>query len=164
MQVLQPASLELSSAAEQALRVERAHLEAHWQQRLERARYGTGRAARQYAAVEPETRLVARALERLWEEALRHEQREQEASARLRREQPPECTARERDAIRRFAYDVPGLWEAPETTPQERQEIVRVLLEQVTVAVLDDSEQVQGTLHWAGGERSQHRVMRPVAR
>jgi hypothetical protein len=154
MQVLQPASLELSSAAEQALRVERAHLEAHWQQRLERARYGTGRAARQYAAVEPETRLVARALERLWEEALRHEQREQ----------PPECTARERDAIRRFAYDVPGLWEAPETTPQERQEIVRVLLEQVTVAVLDDSEQVQGTLHWAGGERSQHRVMRPVAR
>ena len=164
MQVLQPASLELSIAAEQALHVERGQLEAHWQQRLARARYGTARAARQYAAVEPENRLVARELERLWEEALRHEQHEQEAYARFRREQPLECTARERDAIRRLAYDVPGLWEAPETTPQERQEIVRVLLEQVTVDVVDDSEQVQVTLHWAGGVRSQHRVIRPVAR
>jgi hypothetical protein len=79
MPVLQPAALELRSAAEQALRVERAHLEAHWQQRLERARYGPGRAARQYAAVAPANRLVARALARLWAEALRHEQREQEA-------------------------------------------------------------------------------------
>jgi hypothetical protein len=59
---------------------------------------------------------------------------------------------------------VPGLWQAPETTPQERQEIVRGLLEQVTVAVLDDREPVQVRLHWAGGERSPHRVIRPVAR
>ncbi len=79
MQVLQPASLELSIAAEHALRTERAQLEAHWQQRLERAHYGAARAARQYSAVEPENRLVARELERQWEEALRHEQHEQEA-------------------------------------------------------------------------------------
>ena len=53
MQVLAPASLELSLAAEQALRAERAQLEGHWQQRLKRARYEVERAARQYAAVEP---------------------------------------------------------------------------------------------------------------
>ena len=39
MQVLEPASVELSLAAEQALRAEREQLEGHWQQRLERARY-----------------------------------------------------------------------------------------------------------------------------
>ena len=44
LQVLAPASLELSLAAEQALRAERAHLEGHWQQRLERARYAVERA------------------------------------------------------------------------------------------------------------------------
>jgi DNA invertase Pin-like site-specific DNA recombinase len=164
MQILQPASLELSIAAEETLRAERAQLEAHWQQRLERARYGAERAARQYAAVEPENRLVARELERLWEAALRHEQHDQEAYARFRREQPAALTEGEREAIRRLACDVPGLWEAPETTPQERQEIVRVLLAQVTVDVIDDSEQVDVTLQWAGGVTSQHRVIRPVAR
>ena len=53
---------------------------------------------------------------------------------------------------------------APETTAQERQEIVRLLLEQVTVDVQGDSEQVAVTLRWTGGGESHHRVMRPVAR
>ena len=102
--------------------------------------------------------------ERQWEEALRHEQHEQEAYARFCRAQPTELTARERDAIRCLAQDLPGLWAAPETTAQDRQEIVRVLLEQVTVEVQGDSEQVDVTLHWAGGVQSQHRISRPVAR
>jgi DNA invertase Pin-like site-specific DNA recombinase len=164
MAVLEPASLELSIAAEQALRAERAQLEAHWRQRLERAHYGAERAARQYSAVEPENRLVARELERQWEEALRHEQHEQEAYARFRREQPAEFTAQEREAIRHLAQDIPGVWEAPETTAQDRQEIVRLLLERVTIEVQGDSDQVDVTLHWAGGVTSQHRVIRPVAR
>jgi hypothetical protein len=46
LQVLQPASLELSIAAEQALRAERERLATHWQQRLERARYEAQRAQR----------------------------------------------------------------------------------------------------------------------
>jgi DNA invertase Pin-like site-specific DNA recombinase len=164
MAVLQPAALELSMAAEEALRAERTQLEAHWQQRLERAHYEAERAARQYGTVEPENRLVARELERQWEEALRHEQLEQEAYARFRREQPSELTPGERDAIRRLAHDLPSLWVAPETTPQDRQEIVRLLLEQVTVTVQGDSELVDVTLHWAGGTRGEHRLIRPVQR
>jgi hypothetical protein len=78
LQVLQPASLELSVAAEQALRAECERLEVHWHQRLERARSTAQRAARQYDAVEPENRLVARELERRWEEALGHAQHLQE--------------------------------------------------------------------------------------
>src|SRR5256886_1585592 len=95
MQVLQPASLELSMAAEQSLRAEREQLAAHWHQRLERAHYNAQRAARQYEAVEPENRLVARELERHWEEALRHEQQLQEEYARFRRERPRELTSPE---------------------------------------------------------------------
>jgi Recombinase len=164
MAVLEPASVELSIAAEQVLRAERAQLALHWQQRLERAQYGAERAARQYHTVEPENRLVARELERQWEEALRHEQHEQEAYNRFRREQPAELTSRERDAIRRLAQDMPGLWVAPETTAQDRQEIIRLLLEQVLVDVQGDSELVDVTLRWSGGVESQHRVSRPVAR
>jgi hypothetical protein len=107
---------------------------------------------------------VVRELERQWEEALRHEQHEQEAYARFCRDQPTELTSHERDAIRRLAYDLPGLWIAPETTAQDRQEIVRLLLEQITVEVQGDSELVDVRLHWAGGVQGQHRITRPVAR
>ena len=117
MQVLQPAALAVSVAAEQALRAERERLEDHWHQRLERARYNAQRAARQYEAVEPDHRLGARELERRWEEALGHEQHLQEEYARFRRACPPALTSREREAILRLAHDIPALWRAPETTP-----------------------------------------------
>jgi len=53
MQGLQPASRACSVAAAQALRAARARVEAHGQQRLERARANAPRAARHDAAVEP---------------------------------------------------------------------------------------------------------------
>ena len=146
------------------MRAEREQLERHWQQRLERSRYEVERAARQYAAVEPENRLVARELEKGWEEALRHAQHEQEAYARFGQERPAELAPRQRDAIRRLSHDVPGLWHAPPTTAKDRQEIVRLLLERVTVDVQGESEQVAVTLQWAGGSRSEHDVIRAVGR
>jgi hypothetical protein len=103
--------------------------------------------------------LVARELERLWEEALRQEQHEQEAYARFQREQPPELTPSEREASRRLAQDVPGLWGAP-----GRQEMARLLIERITIEIQGESEQVEITLHWAGGVRRGHHVIRPVAR
>ena len=82
----------------------------------------------------------------------------------MRRERPPELTSHEREAILRLAHDVPALWHASETTPQDRQEIVRLLVDRVTVDVHEDSEQVDVTLQWAGGVTSTHRLRRPVAR
>ena len=60
----------------------------HWEQRLERARYEADRAARQYHACEPENRLVARTLERRWDEALRAVQQLEAEFERFTRTQP----------------------------------------------------------------------------
>ena len=68
---LEPAAVELSLKAIEDVHQERDRLHRHWKQRLERATYEAERAERQYQAVEPENRLVARSLERQWEEALR---------------------------------------------------------------------------------------------
>jgi len=164
MQVLQPAGLELSLAAEVELRGQRQQLEQHWQQRLERARFQVDRAARQYAAVEPENRLVARELERRWEESLQQQRSLEEEYHRFRREQPEELTASQRAAILRLSEDVPQIWHASTTTAQDRQEILRLLLERIIVNVEGDSEQVDVALCWAGGYISHHRLVRPVAR
>src|SRR5262249_16136649 len=121
------------------------------QQQVERARYETGRARRQYDAVEPENRLVARELQGRWEEAWREQRRREEGSARFGRQQPEGLSAAERAQIRALAQDLPALWQAPTTTAADRQRIVRSLIEEVTVTVRGASEKVEVNIHRAGG-------------
>ncbi len=106
------------------------------------------RAFRQYNAVEPENRLVARTLEGQWEEALGAEAVLKREQARFLAEQPAMLTAQEREAIRQLALDIPALWRAPSTTPADRQGIIRQLVERVVVIVEGESEKVGVQVHW----------------
>jgi hypothetical protein len=67
---LKPTALEMSMRVSEEIERERAKADDLWRKRLQRARYEVERAERQYQAVEPENRLVARSLERAWEEKL----------------------------------------------------------------------------------------------
>jgi DNA invertase Pin-like site-specific DNA recombinase len=162
LRAIEPAKLELHEQARADLELERRRLDQHWQQRLERARIATDRAARQYHAVEPENRLVARDLERRWEQALREERELQEQYDRFLAERPRELTAADHQRIETLAADIPGLWHAPSTTIQQRQRIVRSLVERITVAIRGRTEWVDVTIRWAGGMESHHEVCRPV--
>ncbi len=164
LRALEPAALEISLRVATDLEDERQHLHHHWRQRLERARYQVERTARQYQAVEPEHRLVARTLERQWEEALATEVALQADYARFQAEQPPVLTAEEGAAIRRLATDIPTLWHAPTTTAADRQAIIRQLVERVVVTVHGESERVDAQIHWFGGHGTQTTLIRPVAR
>jgi DNA invertase Pin-like site-specific DNA recombinase len=161
---LEPAALELSLAAAAEIEQERERLHRNWQQQVERARYQAERARRQYDAVEPENHLVARELERRWEDALKEQQRLEEDYARFGRTQPAVLSAAEREQIRALAADLPELWQAPTTTAADRQRLVRLVVEAVIVTVRGDSERVEVTIRWAGGATSQHALTRPVQR
>ena len=163
-QALAPSALEVSLQIAEDLELERNELHRQWRQRLERARYEIDRARRQYDAVEPENRLVARTLERRWEEALAAEQRLTAEYERFQARQPMPLTAKERQEIARLATDVPALWCAPTTTAADRQAIARLMLERVVVTVDGNSEKVTVNCHWAGGMRTSHALRRPVAR
>lgn len=161
---LRPAALQLSLHAAEDLQRQRDEVDRHWRLRLERADYDAQRAARQFHAVEPENRLVARALEVQWEQALQAQRTLQEQHHRHQQEQSPPLTDDQRRQIHALAADIPGLWDAPTTGPDERQAIVRCLIEQVVVHAPADSNHADVTVHWAGGFVSQHRLRRPVAR
>jgi DNA invertase Pin-like site-specific DNA recombinase len=161
---LEPANLELHLAAAADLRQERQRLHQHWQQQLERVRYETDRTARQYQAVEPENRLVARELERRWEEALKHQRCVEEDYERFQQAQPGEVSPAEQEQIRLLASSIPELWNAASTTPADRQRIIRFLIEQIVVDVEGTSERVSVAIHWAGGFRSGHELARAVQR
>jgi DNA invertase Pin-like site-specific DNA recombinase len=162
LRALEPAALELSCRALEDIQRDRARLDKHWRQRLERARYDSEDAQRRYRAVDPENRLVARSLEQRWEETLRAERQVRDDYDRFLREQPPQLSPEERARIAQLSGDLPALWQTPGTTHQDRKEIVRHLVEQVVVHVKKDSEYVDVAIHWHGGFTSQHEIVRPV--
>ena len=162
LQAVSPASLDLSMAACADIQRERDQLAAHWQQRLTRSRYEVEQARRQYAAVDPDHRLVARELERRWDELLRADEQLQADYAKFQRDCPRQLTTLEREQIRSLSDHLPQLWQAATTTPQDRQSIARLLLEQVAVSIEGDTECVEVELRWSGGFLSRHAMIRPV--
>jgi DNA invertase Pin-like site-specific DNA recombinase len=70
LEALQPAQLAVSLATLEQVEEQARQIERQWQLRLERARYEADLARRRFLAVEPENRLVARTLERDWNEKL----------------------------------------------------------------------------------------------
>jgi hypothetical protein len=163
LHALEPAALEISLQAAQEIEAERAQQDRHWRQRLERAHYEAERTARQYHAVEPEHRLVARTLEHQWEEALHAESMLKADYERFLTEQAVCPSSEQREAILRLAADIPALWHARTTTAAQRQSIVRQLIERVIVTVQGNSERVDVQIHWMGGYGTKATITRPVA-
>ncbi|MGO8883656.1 MAG: hypothetical protein ACLQI7_08125, partial [Streptosporangiaceae bacterium] len=128
------------------------------------ARYAAGRARRQYQLAEPENRLVTRQLEADWEAALAEAGRLEADYQRFTEQQPATLTPAERAAIQALASDLPRVWHAPSTTQADRKELLRILIEDITVSVAGDSELVDVTITWAGGHQTTGQAVRPVAR
>ena len=164
LKALEPAALALSLEAAAHLEQERNELDRLWRQRLERAAFEAERAGRHYRLTEPENRLVARQLAKEWEEKLGAQQQLQEDYDRFLHRQPRPLSAAEQDAIRQLAENIPVLWDAPTTTPADRKEIVRQVVERIVVENEGMSERLHATLHWVGGGQTSGVVIRPVAK
>ena len=164
LEALLPATLEVSLQAAEDIELERRQLHGQWKMRLERAGYETALARRRYEAVDPENRLVARTLERDWEEALAAEQLLAEEQRRASAQEPERLTQTECDAIRQLAYDIPALWSSASTTARDRQAIARMMLERVDVVVVGETERAELVCHWMGGTVTKHAFTRPVRR
>jgi DNA invertase Pin-like site-specific DNA recombinase len=164
LKALEPAALEISIEASEHLEKEREELDSLWQKRLERASYEADRAGRYYRLIEAENRLVARQLAREWEEKLQVQRKLEEDYRRFVSEQPRVLLADERENIRRLAQDIPALWHSPSMTMAERKEIVRQIIEQVSVENEGKSERLHVSIEWVGGSQTKGVVIRPVSK
>lgn len=162
LEAIAPAGLELSLGAARNLESERRRERELWEKRLKRAHQEADRAFRQFNLVEPENRQVARALERKYEELLNAQQLLQEDFDRYLSGAQPVLSEAEREVIRSLAQDIPTLWNASSTRVEERQQIMRLLIERVLVRVEGKSESVDVEIHWAGEHRTQLRIRRKV--
>ena len=108
-------------------------MERQWSLKRERARYDAERARRQYDAVEPENRLVARSLERVWEERLRRVDRVEQEYDAWRREQSVSISDNDRAEILALGEELPRLWRAATTRSTDRKQIVRLVIKDVAL-------------------------------
>lgn len=160
---LQPAGIEATlRALEQAegdyqARVRSAELE------LERAQIHAERARRQFDACEPENRLVARTLEREWEQRLTEVRRAERATAEVQAKRPNPLTDEEIAWWRRAGGDLRQVFDAPTTTDRERKQLLRAIITDVVVTVDRTAEQHTAGLRvvWDGGQVTEHAVTLP---
>jgi excisionase family DNA binding protein len=125
---------------------------------VERAAYEAQRAERQFDACEPENRLVARTLERKFEEALATVERERGKLTALEHARPQPLTDAERRALAALARDLPRLWKAATTTDRDRKQLLRTLIGEIVVTVNAEQRRAGVEIFWEGGARSELEV------
>jgi len=160
LEALTPDRLALAIAALGELENEARALEHQWSLKRERARYEAERARRQYDAVEPENRLVARSLERVWEDKLRQVEQIESEYASWRRQQPISLAAADRAQILSLGEDLPKLWNAASAV--ERKQILRLVMKEVILDQRSASGQVWIRIVWQTGAVSEHQIRRNV--
>jgi hypothetical protein len=162
LEALTPDKITIAVAALGQIQEETRQLERQWALRRERGRYEAERARRQYDMVEPENRLVARSLERVWEEKLRAVEAIEQDYERWRCDEPLILNEQDCEALQMLGEDLPGIWHSPLTTPAERKNILHLIICEVIL----DQKRLQGQVWfkilWQTGATSEHRLQRRV--
>ena len=158
---LEPARLAATIAAAERLETDREDALKQWRLGVERATYAASLAERRYRAVDPDNRLVARGLERAWEESLAALEAAKAELARREQERPRVLSQAERDNLVTLGPDLATVWAAPTTTPRDRKELLRALIEEVVIKVERERSSAHITLRWKGGLLSELDLVLP---
>lgn len=149
--VLQPAALQATVKALEQADADHAHRTKAFELAVERARFEAARARRQFDQVEPENRLVARSLERAWEQKLCDVRRAESDLAAQRARRPVALTNEEVTWIHSAGADVRAIFDAPTTTWRERKQLLRALITELVVTVNHERRTADCMIIWQGG-------------
>jgi len=161
---LEPAKLAATVAAAERLEADRETSLRQWRLGVERASYEASRAERRYRAIDPDNRLVARGLEREWEERLSALEAAKAELSRREETRPRALSKDEHNRLLALGADLATVWHAATTTPRDRKELLRTLLEEVIVKVERDKAAARLTLRWKGGALNEIDLALPRSR
>ena len=151
LNALTPAALQATQLAIRQLEANHDAALSQWRLTVERTRYEVERAERQYRAVEPANRLVARGLETESERRLRDLAAAEAELERREQQRPRTLSAEEKQKLFALGADLRNVWTAPTTTDRDRKELLRTLLEEVMVSVNRPERRAHLTRRWRGG-------------
>ncbi|WP_287299527.1 hypothetical protein [Mesorhizobium sp.] len=162
LKALEPDQIAIAIAALDEIAEETRSLEKQWALRRERARYDAERARRQYDTVEPENRLVARTLEKAWEDKLRLVDEIEQEYRRWSDREPLVLQAQDHAALRELAENLPAIWHSETTQPEDRKRILRFIVQEVVLDQKKIRGQVAIRILWQTGATSEHQIQRRV--
>jgi hypothetical protein len=134
LEAIEPAHLEVALAALDQVEARAKQVENQWHRQIERAQYEADLARRRYKAVDPDNRLVARSLEKEWNEKLAEVDKLEREHQLVPKPAALLLTAAQREQIRCLAHDLPAIWHASTTTFVERKQLMRWLIKDVTLS------------------------------
>jgi len=151
LSALEPLGIEAALAAAERLEADHDGALAQWRLAVERANYEAQRAERRYSAVDPGNRLVARGLEAEWENCLRELEKAKAELANREALRPRTLSADERRGVLALGTDLLTVWHSATTSPRDKKELLRTVLEEVIITVDKDQYRAHLTLRWRGG-------------
>jgi len=161
LEAVTPPEIELALAVVREAERQGSDIDRQWTLRLERARYEARLAERRYKAIDPDHRVVARTLEREWNDTLTALEHLEGEYHEVRRREKIEPSDEDRARILALAKDLPAVWHAPTTTHAERKTLLRLLVREVTVSPLDvPARRTRVQLLWQTGAVSDFTVPR----
>ena len=160
LETVTPLALEVALTVQAELETRAAEADQLRRADVERARHAAELARRRYLAVDPGNRLVAATLEADWNDALRQlsavtEDYERRSSAARA------LTDGDRAKITALAADFPALWSDPRTPDRERKRMVRLLLDDVTLARTSDG--IAAYIRLKGGQTTSLTIPAPLS-
>lgn len=157
LETIQPVALQASLEAADELTRRDDEKRKALELAVEKARYEVSRARRQYDAVDPENRLVARELESRWEKTI-HDAHGLESRLDALESSERPLSEQQRQRLLQLGSDLDLLWNDPRASTPLKQRILRTVLEEIVVDVHDSPPEAVLHLHWAGGVHTTLRV------
>ena len=162
LSVMKPPEVELSLAVVRDAERQGAEIQRQWRLRLDGAQYEARLCERRYKSVDPDNRTVARTLEREWNEKLEALARLEREYEEVRRREKVEFSVEDRQDVLALVRDLPRVWDAPTTTNAERKNLLRMVVQQVTLSPIDVPERLTRVqILWVTGATTETTVRRP---
>jgi DNA invertase Pin-like site-specific DNA recombinase len=159
MNALTPEAINAALEVHEELQRRNAEVAALYQSQAERARHEAELAERQFLRVDPENRLVAGNLEQRWNDKLRALTAAEEAFDQWKQKNASTFSPNARQDVLDLARDLPSLWNHPQTTARDRKQMLRLMIQDVTLLREDD---IRINIRWKGGATNELHVPVPL--
>jgi DNA invertase Pin-like site-specific DNA recombinase len=145
-------TVELSASTEEKLQEEVALVDRQWQEKLQRLSYQADLARRRYEAVDPANRLVAATLETEWNSHLVELEEARQAYQKSRPTKPQlRSTLLQMREVLTYLRDY---WYQDNVTNQEKKDLLRCVIERVTLEKQASGKVIRAEICWQGGATS----------
>ena len=132
------------------------------ERQLEQLHYEAQRAFSQYDQADPSNRLVVDTLEKRWNEKLEQVEALQQSLDAVSTTQET-LNDQDRQNILSLGECFEDTWNHPECPMRLKKQVVRLLIKEIMVDIIDDNKKIHFIIHWHNGSHSELNIDRPMS-